>query len=292
MRHCSIHFYITLLFCLLLFGTQSCDSLESLEDDCIITLNDEQQIGETIHQSLVGYFADNNSRSLLKRANHRRVYGYLDSICLAIQDQKHTNLSSNSGYQATEYNPRSSEERLLLHVFDGANATNAFTLPGRHIYLDKGLLKKLDNEVQLVALLATLIHNSDERYAAEKLQETYSISFMMDLALGGSISDNADHSGVYIGSVYTDLAVTPYKVDQVEAMDQAAEELLCSLDYDIRAYSNFYLAASNQTLEWMSLFPRTLDNNGYATHLFNSYGLGCNGAKKMGRYAEFKQWLD
>jgi predicted Zn-dependent protease len=68
---------------------------------------------------------------------------------------------------------------------------NAFACPGGYIYIYSGLLKILDNEAQLAAVLGHEIGHVVARHSVQRLQIVYGYSILMEFALAGKLSNTA-----------------------------------------------------------------------------------------------------
>lgn len=73
--------------------------------------------------------------------------------------------------------------RYSFKVLDN-DEINAFACPGGFIYVYKGLLKTMDNEAELAAVLGHEISHVVARHSIKKLQQVYGISLLMKVALG------------------------------------------------------------------------------------------------------------
>ena len=93
-----------------------------------------------------------------------------------------------------------------------------------------------------------------------KLEERFSQSFLIDLALGGDL-------GVDISLIINELKNVPYDSLQVQDLDTETENTVCELGYDIQSYSNLFNDVISKDLMWYDLFPR--NRTEYATHLYN-----------------------
>lgn len=68
---------------------------------------------------------------------------------------------------------------------------NAFACPGGFIYIYKGLLKKMDNEAQLAAVLAHEVGHVVARHSVKRLQAAYGYAILMEVALGDKMGQTA-----------------------------------------------------------------------------------------------------
>lgn len=61
---------------------------------------------------------------------------------------------------------------------------NAFALPGGYIHVYKGLLKYLDDEATLAAILAHEVAHAERRHATKRMTKAYGAQFLLGLLLG------------------------------------------------------------------------------------------------------------
>ena len=61
---------------------------------------------------------------------------------------------------------------------------NAFALPGGYIYVYTGLMKQMDDEAQLAAVIAHEVGHVAARHSAERLSQQYGYQFIAGLVLG------------------------------------------------------------------------------------------------------------
>lgn len=61
---------------------------------------------------------------------------------------------------------------------------NAFALPGGYIYVYTGLMKQMDDESQLAAVMAHEVGHVAARHSAERLSQQYGYQFIAGLVLG------------------------------------------------------------------------------------------------------------
>ncbi len=65
-----------------------------------------------------------------------------------------------------------------------ANTINAFATPGGYIYVYKGLLKYLDNEATLAAILAHEVAHAERRHATKRMTKAYGLQVLLGVILG------------------------------------------------------------------------------------------------------------
>lgn len=68
------------------------------------------------------------------------------------------------------------------------NTINAFAVPGGYIYVYKGLIKFLDNEATMAAILAHEIAHIERRHATKRMTKQYGVSILLSLILGNNPS--------------------------------------------------------------------------------------------------------
>ena len=61
---------------------------------------------------------------------------------------------------------------------------NAFATPGGYIYVYKGLLKYLDNEATLAAILAHEVAHAERRHATKRMTKAYGLQVLLNVVLG------------------------------------------------------------------------------------------------------------
>ncbi len=129
----------------------------------------------------------------------------------------------------------------ILH--DDHNRT-AFTLPGGQIYIYTGLLKFLQAEHELIAVLGSEIAYADKELAAINLRETYGGVFIGKITLGDEIPELAE--------VLEEFPQMQYLEAAVMAADEYAIELICPFQYDIAGLKSFLLRAQSLNIEWIN----------------------------------------
>lgn len=272
-----------LIFVVGIFLIQACSFSESITKN-EITPSDDPVIGATIDSKILESIGDNSTKSYFDPADYPAIYTYIDGVRQKIE-QQHSLASSI--YTQDSPSIATNNCATTIRVIDETNVTNAFVLPGNYIYLYKDLLLKIKTEAQFVAILTHLITCSRERHPIRKLENRFSVNFLLDLSLGGGLNSS---SSVDITTILNELEQVPYSVDVVKHLDHHAETMLCELSYDVLSYSNLFIDMSSQNLDWYLLFPRPSLSD-YASHLFNDVpSPSCNGEDDgSAPYAAFKQ---
>ncbi len=82
--------------------------------------------------------------------------------------------------QYIEYKDKFPYKMTLIN----SKTVNAFATPGGYIYIYTGLLKFIDNEATLAAIIAHEIAHAERRHATKRMTKQYGISLMLEIVLG------------------------------------------------------------------------------------------------------------
>jgi hypothetical protein len=267
---------LCLFFILVILVISSC---EKISPPNLITPEDDITIGETLDKHILGHIDVSNTISYLSPNTYLSSYSYANSIRNNI-----TNSSNSTGITSM---PDASVCTTELRIIDEPGNSNAFVVPGGYIYLYKDFLQKIKTEAQFIAVLSHLMACSQKRMSILKLEDRFSESFLIDLALGGDLD-------VDISLILTELEEVPYDSLQVQDLDIEAENTVCELGYDIKSYSDLFNDVVSKDLLWYDLFPRSRTE--YASHLYNvvKNNPPCDSAEldKEPEYLNFKNSLD
>jgi predicted Zn-dependent protease len=126
---------------------------------------------------------------------------------------------------ALQHNPW--EADFKFHVIDDENMVNAFAVPGGKIYITTAMLRKLDNEAELAAVLGHEVAHVAERHYARKLGREMLMSWVKKF-LGGT-----DRTMLEAGSYLTAriAMVQMSQEDEIEA-DYNGTLYIYELGYD------------------------------------------------------------
>lgn len=106
-----------------------------------------------------------------------------------LNDPQVQNYVSNVGRRVANVCDRK-DVKYSFKVLD-SNEINAFACPGGFIYIYKGLMKQMDNEAQLAAVLAHEVGHVVARHSMKRLQAVYGYSILMEVALGDKLGQTA-----------------------------------------------------------------------------------------------------
>jgi predicted Zn-dependent protease len=113
----------------------------------------------------------------------------VESTEKVLTDQEVQNYVSKVGRKVAKVCDRK-DVTYSFKVLD-SEEINAFACPGGFIYIYKGLMKQMDNEAQLAAVLAHEVGHVVARHSIKRLQAIYGYSIVMEVALGEKMGQTA-----------------------------------------------------------------------------------------------------
>ena len=249
-----------------------------------VTPNDDIAIGNAIDVAYLYHIDTLPDEQLLMEVDHPGIYRYLDRMCGMVQA---------SSVQSMQTDPEHPLRPPILRVLESAGKTGAFVSPGGYVYIYVDLLKKINNEAELIPILAHLLNCSMYRFDVKKLEEHFSTNFLLDLAIGSNVGASYSSPATNVSAIVEHLAEKPYQEKEVAILDESTEKITCELGYDIQIYSTLFMNSNTQGLDWFILFPRSTSNGIYAAHLFNDVSnmTTCGGTTSSGDYPNFKTLL-
>jgi len=81
-----------------------------------------------------------------------------------------------------------SQFRYPVTIINDPTTLNAFCTPGGYIYVYTGLMKAVDNEATLAAVLGHEIAHAERRHATKRMTKVLGAQLLLDLALGKNSS--------------------------------------------------------------------------------------------------------
>lgn len=76
--------------------------------------------------------------------------------------------------------------QFTFKVVDDDETVNAFAMPGGHIYIYTGLLKKAENEAEIAAVMGHEIAHVTRRHIAKRLTAAYGLQALASVAVGSN----------------------------------------------------------------------------------------------------------
>lgn len=127
-----------------------------------------------------------------------------------------------------------------------------FTAPGGHFFVYTGLLKALDSEAQLIAMMAHELKYTDESKTILSLKDEFGGVAMGDILLGNEVA-SIDNMALWL----RDLS---YSEEEVLEADQYALNIICPYLYDNEGLRAAIMQLDNvaeQTVDWLVRRPGT-----------------------------------
>ena len=148
-----------LIALLILGGSLACVTTGPGGDTSLIIISDEEEVA-------IGKEVDADVRSKEKIFGDAQWQSYLNEV-----GQKIVNVSDRQGI---EYH---------FAVIE-SDQINAFATPGGYVYFYTGILKLMDNEAEMAAVLAHEISHVVARHSVQHLQKALGIQLLASVALG------------------------------------------------------------------------------------------------------------
>ena len=245
-------FIISILF------LSSCQKETQDDKGNVVRPDDDARIGQVVDNLFLNYSDTSASFTILDRTDFWKLYNFADSMMLRM-------LNTGTFQYATEFNWK-------IRVFEEGGVEKAFAAPGGYIYISRDMLLFLENEADFAGLLAHTMMVSDGRYITGALEDRYSISFLLDLALGAQPE--------LPNELMAAISNISYAPVDAEAIDAATRDVICNTDYDIRSFSSFVARAKyntnngTQIIEWLDMYqcPSSWADDLYNTYDTNSCG--------------------
>ncbi len=167
------------------------------------SLQDDVALGKQLDDQIK---ADPNEYPLL---NDPYVQQYMNNIMAQILQSPDIKFKNDFPYQIKVIN---------------TDVINAFAAPGGYVYVYKGLLKFIDNEATLAAVVAHEIGHCENRHATKRITKAYGIKFLLDLLLG----DNPDQLTALGAEILTNFTLLQNSQSDEYEADQSSFYYLMS----------------------------------------------------------------
>jgi predicted Zn-dependent protease len=270
---------LVIIISIAVFAGCSSDKDASFTDNCggkapggavgvLMSINQDLQMGLSSVQQIE---SDPNNYPILDSANNPIAYGHIYRIRNII-------LNSNKVYYKDEFPWR-------IRIIKDDNTLNAFCTPGGYIYVYTGLIKYLDNEMQLAGVMGHEIAHADRRHSANQILKQYGVEALIQIFTSGNTQQIAQ-----IGAQL--LALKFSRTDETEADDYSVRYLL-GTEYDPQGAKYFFQKISGSTTipEFLSTHPNPDNRVLNIEETWKCLGSGGNTGTFDARYLEFKNSL-
>lgn len=195
----------------LILLTSSCKeggtSTSVIQDKQVYTVQDQSIIGNELSASMK---TDAVTYDILNANAYPEVSTYLNTML-------------NSAVISEHVLSRADFEWEIITMVD--EEPYAYTMPGGKVVISTGILKALQNESELLALLANEIYFTDIDLHTEALRDEYSGIRIGNVALGNSDEDPAE--------LVSFLKYQSFSEEQMIAADQRTVAVMCPFNYDV-----------------------------------------------------------
>jgi len=270
---------LVIIISIAVFAGCSSDKDASFTDNCggkapggavgvLMSINQDLQMGLSSVQQIE---SDPNNYPILDSANNPIAYGHIYRIRNII-------LNSNKVYYKDEFPWR-------IRIIKDDNTLNAFCTPGGYIYVYTGLIKYLDNEMQLAGVMGHEIAHADRRHSANQILKQYGVEALIQIFTSENTQQIAQ-----IGAQL--LALKFSRTDETEADDYSVRYLL-GTEYNPQGAKYFFQKISGSTTipEFLSTHPNPDNRVLNIEETWKCLGSGGNTGTFDARYLEFKNSL-
>lgn len=270
---------LVIIISIAVFAGCSSDKDASFTDNCggkapggavgvLMSINQDLQMGLSSVQQIE---SDPNNYPILDSANNPIAYGHIYRIRNII-------LNSNKVYYKDEFPWR-------IRIIKDDNTLNAFCTPGGYIYVYTGLIKYLDNEMQLAGVMGHEIAHADRRHSANQILKQYGVEALIQIFTSGNTQQIAQ-----IGAQL--LALKFSRTDETEADDYSVRYLL-GTEYDPQGAKYFFqkISGSSTIPEFLSTHLNPDNRVLNIEETWKCLGSGGNTGTFDARYLEIKNSL-
>jgi len=208
----------------LLWNCETPDAVISQEID-IFTIEHQITIGHVMDEQLLNM---PEIYPILDKAQNKCAYDRVEVLFKTL-----LNTSTINNRRTFEWQ---------IHLIDNNEISNAFSLPGGHIFLYTGLLKFIETESQLVAILGNEIAYTDNEYTLNTLRAEHGNSVMSDLSLGKKVPS--------LSEMLIDLPYLGYDKATILQADSVSLALICPFQYDANSLKYFIEKATEEEIAW------------------------------------------
>jgi predicted Zn-dependent protease len=275
----KINSLVSVLFAGSIFIGCTSEKDKSFTDNCggkapggavgvLMSINEDLQMGQASVQQIE---SNPTNYPILDSATNQVAYGHIYRI-------RNTILNSGKVYYKDEFPWR-------IRIIKDDNTLNAFCTPGGYIYVYTGIIKYLDNEMQLAGVMGHEIAHADRRHSANQMLKQYGVETLIQIFTNGSTQQIAQ-----IGSQL--LALKFSRTDETEADDYSVRYLL-GTEYDPQGAKYFFekISGSTRVPEFLSTHPNPDNRVLNIEETWRCLGSGGNTGTFDTRYQEFKNSL-
>ncbi|WP_448587617.1 M48 family metalloprotease [Thermocrinis sp.] len=190
-----------------------------------------------------------------------------------------------------------SAHRKLPYKFYLVNSEviNAFALPGGPVFITRGLLLELENESQLVGVLAHELGHINARHHAKFLERMVALNILLNI--GSALVSDKPYGQILVqfGQIGGQLLALKFSRDQEREADRLGIEYTIKGGYDphglIEVFYIFKRLEKNRPPEWLSTHPLPETRIKENTQFISSLSLSGNLIKDSENFQKIKRSL-
>jgi predicted Zn-dependent protease len=138
------------------------------------------------------------------------------------------------GNKLAKYAPNTAKIPLTVRAVKD-DEVNAFTIPGGYIYVNSGLIKRLDSEAELAGVISHEMGHAVRRDGTKQLTRMYGMSFLLNLVLGS----DAPQWQQIAGDLFSTVGLLAYGRSAENEADRSAVRITRAAGYDPNGFLNF-----------------------------------------------------
>jgi beta-barrel assembly-enhancing protease len=237
----------------------------------IFSVNDDIALGQQLRDTILN---DPDNYTIIDSLDNPEAYQYMDSL---------RDLLLKSGEVAYD-------DRFEWQVFIIDDPTvNAFCAPGGYIFFYTGIFDVIENEAQLVGVLAHEMAHAARRHSTDNMTQSMGVGLLLSILLGDEPSELAlMASNLALG--LEGLAFS--RKQEYEADEYAVRYMAKAGDWDARAIGDFFeilkaMEGENYTPTFLSTHPSPEDRTEKVLEHWQTYS-NVQGEYHEGRYNQFK----
>jgi predicted Zn-dependent protease len=224
------------------------------EELILVSPQQEKEMGRNTSQQV--------EKELGQSIKDQQLQNYLNSVGQQIARISHTP-DAGFSYKAIDH-----------------KSVNAFALPGGYIYITTGLLKELNSEAQLAAILAHETAHVTARHIAQQITR----NIIMDVGFGVAGSQAAS-SAMRVANIVRQLEGMSFTRDQEKQADEVGLDYLVKAGYTpygiVETMEILQRQSGSRTIEFFSTHPNPENRIGYLQERI--YNKGYRGEGKTGQ---------
>jgi beta-barrel assembly-enhancing protease len=226
---------ITLVLILICGGCQT-NPVTGEEELILVSPEQEKEMGRDT--------AEQVEKELGQSLKDQQLQSYINSVGQSIAQISHMP-SEGFSYKAIDH-----------------KSVNAFALPGGYIYITSGLLKELNSEAQLAAILAHETAHVTARHLAQQI--TRNIIIDVGMSAAGS---QASSSAMKVANIVRQLEGMSFTREQERQADEVGLDYLVKAGYTpygiIETMEILQRQSDSRTIEFFSTHPNPENRIGY-----------------------------